>query len=508
MGIRKNSKENRFSSSCFLVGAISLLGLTAILGLGFLALLILGPSFGVNIAQSRSSDGPIITDVPTVQGSEIVTSIPQGEEEMFQLPATPTLTPPEADANPTPVEEVLATEVAVPPTAVSEEQVVTTPTAIPPTSAPPTATVVPATATPVKSAQSLRPPNPLHMDSPEYGAHAFLWWRPENADRDLGMMKAAGLTWAKQNFSWHDLEGAGKGIFEWKRPDVVVDLANKHGVNLLARVDYCPPWARADGKTTGPPDNLNDFGDFVYALASHYKGRIRAYQIWNEPNLSREWGDQPPDAVRYVQMLRIAYQRIKEADPGAIVISAGLSPTTYPDPAVAVPDEQFLRQMYDAGLATACDAVGLHGAGFKAAPEADPAEVAKDPVLTNGDPSPEEMKRIYCFRHVEDMRRIMVEYGDVDKQVVILEFGWTTDHRPDSPYAWHAVEDEHMKGDYIVRAFKWAKENWSPWIGTMIVWNFGGNPDWDKNNEEYWWSICKPSGDPRAAYFMIKEMLK
>ena len=50
----------------------------------------------------------------------------------------------------------------------------------------------------------------------------------------------------------------------------------------------------------GPPDNLSDFGDFVYALVSRYKtgspqGRVHAIEIWNEPNLAREWGNKPPN---------------------------------------------------------------------------------------------------------------------------------------------------------------------------------------------------------------------
>jgi hypothetical protein len=69
----------------------------------------------------------------------------------------------------------------------------------------------------------------------------------------------------------------------------------------MARVDFQPAWARVDGADNGPPDNYNDYGDFLYEMASRYRGRIRAYEIWNEPNLAREWGGQPPDARQYVE---------------------------------------------------------------------------------------------------------------------------------------------------------------------------------------------------------------
>ncbi|MGD2207585.1 MAG: LysM peptidoglycan-binding domain-containing protein, partial [Anaerolineae bacterium] len=38
------------------------------------------------------------------------------------------------------------------------------------------------------------------MKSPEYGMHAFLWWRPEVADRDLMLIRDAGFGWVKQTF--------------------------------------------------------------------------------------------------------------------------------------------------------------------------------------------------------------------------------------------------------------------------------------------------------------------
>ena len=48
-----------------------------------------------------------------------------------------------------------------------------------------------------------------------------------------------------------------------------------------------------------------------------------------------------------------------------------------------------------------------------------------------------ECARIYVFRHVEDLRKIMVDNGDSGKQVMVLEFGWDSDNRPDSLYKWH-----------------------------------------------------------------------
>ncbi|HEX7594203.1 MAG TPA: hypothetical protein VF429_08545 [Anaerolineae bacterium] len=374
-------------------------------------------------------------------------------------------------------------------------------TAAPTKKAAPAATLVP-TATPI-------PIKPLKMNSPEYGAQAFLWWRPETADRDLGLMRDAGLTWVKQQFAWRDIEGAGKGKFIWDNADQAVNLSNAKGIDILARVDNAPDWAApgcfsAAKKTMGPAKNTQDWLDFLTAFVTRYKGRIRAYEIWNEPNLAREWCSKPPSPSAYAALLKASYDKIKSIDPNAMIVSAGLTPTTQSN-SEAMPDATFVEQMYAAMKNNSTgyfDALGVHAPGFKAPPETSPDDVARNPAYNHGEGA---AGRIYSFRHVEDIRKIMVAHNDSAKQIVILEFGWTQDSVHPA-YAWFRV-DEQTQAAYIVGAFQYAKKNWSPWIGAMFV-IYMANPDWTKDTEEYWWSIDEPDGTPRGAYVRLKAMAK
>ena len=84
--------------------------------------------------------------------------------------------------------------------------------------------------------------------------------------------------------------------------------------------------------------------------------------------------------------------------------------------------------MYAAGARDSFDVLGVHAQPFKADPCADPAVVAQSPELTNNDPSPPELKRIYAFRHVEDIRELMVQQGDGAKQMAVLEMGCDDRH--------------------------------------------------------------------------------
>jgi hypothetical protein len=348
------------------------------------------------------------------------------------------------------------------------------------------ATVAPPTDTPQPVATQPPPPagGVASMRSPDFGAQAFLWWRGEIADRDLTLMKNSGFQWVKQWFAWDDIEGAGKGQYDWSIPDRIVEQAEQHGLKLLVRVDREPEWAGP------PPHNAQHFVDFLSALANRYRGRIHAIQVWNEPNLAREWGNRPPNAREYAEMLRQSYQAIKAGDPNMIVVTAGMAPTgTCCD--IAVPDDQFYRQMYQAMNGNSdgyFDMLGVHGAGFAAPPEISPDETAANEAQYGGE-------RFFAFRRIEEIRRIMEQNGDADKRVVVLEFGWTTDNRPDSPYYWHGAGagiDEAVKADYLRRAYEYARNNWQPWIGLMSL-IYMPDVDWTPADEQYYWSIMEPS---------------
>ena len=335
--------------------------------------------------------------------------------------------------------------------------------------------------------QTPSPPTPTswprgRLDSPEYGMQAFLWWRYEVADRDLALIREAGFGWVKQNVGWRALEGIERGSFDWWFTDHIVEQAETHGLKILFRLDGLPlpNWVQPPADLSLPVEP-DDFAHFCTALAERDRGRVQAYQIWNEPNLAREWGGQVPDPAGYVQLLRACYVGIKQADPDALVISAGLAPTGTGPPG-AYPDTAYVAAFYEANAAPYFDLLGVNAPGYGAPPEISPDE-AESTAEYGG-------QRFFCFRHVEDIREIMVAYGDGDKQIAILEMGWTTDpHNPE--YSWFATTEE-LKADYLVRAYVYAREHWEPWIGPMFVLSIA-NHFWSPEEEQYWWAITEPS---------------
>jgi hypothetical protein len=341
------------------------------------------------------------------------------------------------------------------------------------------------------------PPMQVITPNPDYGASVFLLGNPETTARDLQLLKAAGMSWAKLTVPWRSIEASCKNCIDWTDLDRVVGAASAAGVKLMVRVDHQPDWSRIIKVENGPPDDMYDYADFVSVMANRYragsaKGSIDAIQVWNEPNLSREWGGAlitRDQAAQYMYLLKETYTMVKAVDPTKIIVSAGLSPTGTND-GTAQPDDVYLGWMYEFDLAQYADVIGVHAPGYGSAPE---AELNSNPAF----PHPS-----FYFRRVDQLREIMALNGDGAKPFWVLEFGWTTD-QVNPQYSWYAVTPE-QQADYIVKAYQYARANWAPQVGPMFVWNVA-DPNWTPEYEQYWWAITGPDGTPRPAYTKLAE---
>ena len=370
-------------------------------------------------------------------------------------------------------------------------------------------------APPTPPAQAAPPvvasPSPAMLTAAQIGVAdpavtTSLWGNAATTNRDLELARNAGFKWIKQQFEWRNIEPDAKGQLQWAEADRIVDAVTAAGFKMIARVDDQPKWAstKVTFPAVGPPDNPQDFADFLTALAARYKGRIQAYEVWDEPNVASRWGEKRPDPGEYTRMLRAAYTGIKGADPQALVVSAALLPTTRYDETV-VPDLIYLRSMYGSNVKGAFDVLGVDARGYKAAPCMDPQQVADDPTLSNNDQTlPVEGRRVYAFRHVEDVRIIMADRGDGNKPIGVLDMGWTTDSRAESPDHWHALSEQDQ-ATYLADGFRCAREQWTPWIAFMTV-DYLADPGWTQQQDEYWMAITTPQGEPRPAYMALKAL--
>ena len=326
-----------------------------------------------------------------------------------------------------------------------------------------------------------------------YGIHAFLWWDGGKVGTHLDWVRRMSFSHVKQSFAWRDVEPR-PGNWDWHQSDRILNETESRGLRLIVRLGHVPFWARqADQQEAldAPPADTGQWRAYCAAVAARYRDRVEAYQIWNEPNLSREWGDGQPDPAAYVELLAACSEEIRAADPAVTLISAGLAPTGNYD-TKAMPDDIFLDHMYRAGFQQHIDVVGVHAPGY-AAPEIGPDDK-------------ETQQRWFTFRRIEDLRKIMLNYQDEARQMAIMEFGYTTD--PVNPdYRWFAVT-EAEQADMLERAYEYAIANWRPWVGLMVL-IYLPDPAWQPEDEEFWWSIVEAdTGTPRDAFIRIANMRK
>jgi hypothetical protein len=218
-------------------------------------------------------------------------------------------------------------------------------------------------------------------------------------------------TW-DTNTSWAQVE-TSQGNYNWSTLDAWLRMATTHNKDVMYTFGFVPTWASlrpaeacayraSDPGCAAPPSDI-DSGDnlwqaFVTALVKHSLSspglHIAYYEIWNEPDLLRDWTGTP---AQLVTMARDAYAIIHRLDPNALVI--GPAPSTSNQFGV-----HFLPAYYAAGGATAQDIVGMHaylydGNTFSTSPAG----------ITDT---------------ISELRKLMGTYGITSKSIWFTEGNW------------------------------------------------------------------------------------
>jgi hypothetical protein len=308
---------------------------------------------------------------------------------------------------------------------------------------------------------------------------------PEVREQSLQMLNEAGIKFIRQQFQWEDIEIHGKGDFvdrrndpngvdAWAKYDNIVELANEYDIEIIARLDNPPAWSRAMTDTIGtlaPPDNFEDYGDYVAAVVGRYRDDISYFQLWNEPNIYPEWGEQAPDPVAFTELLCTGYRRAKEANPGAVILAGALSPT------IAINDRHlndliFLQRMYLAGAGECFDIFSAQGYGLFSGP----TDQRVRPTVIN-------------YPHVVLLRDVMVAYGDAEKPIWVSEAGWNTVPEDlSNPFGRVSLEQQ---AKYAADVYQRTQEDW-PFVGVVNYW-FLKQANEDAINEPvYYFRLLEP----------------
>lgn len=120
---------------------------------------------------------------------------------------------------------------------------------------------------------------------------------------------------------------------DWAPHDIGIDLAVSNGVQNLILL------------TNGNNCSVSEWGAFVLEVVNRYKGKVVAYEIYNEADNFISGND-------YASYLSEAYDKIKGVDFGVKVIVAGLTARSEAT--------NFWQGIYNAGAWNKFDSLGLH----------------------------------------------------------------------------------------------------------------------------------------------------
>jgi hypothetical protein len=330
----------------------------------------------------------------------------------------------------------------------------------------------------------------------------------EDYETMLWLVSRLGVKWVKFQFAWDLLEpqqGSFSDVLYKYR--LMVQRADQAGLKVMISIAKAPDWARASAEEEGPPRNPQDLASFISRMMGEVRvdmygnSYFEAIEVWNEPNLRREWNGGTLGGGEYMRYFDAAYNAIRSAEGGqsVTIITAGLAPTGINDGVAAIDDRVFLQQMYAAGLSNPAYqniAIGVHPYGA-----ANPPDARWCGQSDCGAPGYNNHPSWFFLNTLEDYHAIMQENGDTGRQLWATEFGWgtyqgftTSDGLPapppaDPPYFQWITEKQ--QGDYIMRAFEIGQS--LPYLGPMILWNL------NYASQDY-----LDAQDPRAAYALLR----
>ena len=335
---------------------------------------------------------------------------------------------------------------------------------------PPTATPRPTDPPPTQPGSVYTTPlsvDQTRLDPAQMGIQAHYNFDRDDWEQTLHRINQLRVGWIKLQAAWEWLQPDLAGQFDqnFRLFQLHVQKADQWGYQIMLSIAKAPDWARhTDRSEDGPPDDLNQLVAFIRMLLDKLGPQIDAIEIWNEPNLRREWtGSRPLGGASYMELFRVAYDTIRAHSPHITVVTAGLAPTGNHS-GVSVDDRAFLHQMYGAGLGRYNDVkIGVHPYSWGNPPDF----LCCDNVDGQGW---DDQPQFFFQQTIRDYAGIIAAYGD-NAQMWVSEFGWATweDYPTEAPEVWMAYNSAQDQKDYTLRAFQIGQTRAD--VGVMILWN-------------------------------------
>jgi hypothetical protein len=295
---------------------------------------------------------------------------------------------------------------------------------------------------------------------------------PAKQDAQIAGIASAGAHWLRTALLWRTVERQSADQDDWSRPDHIIDDAVQHHLSVILDIGGAPQWAGAaqSGEYSTDPQQ---YADFCAKVATRYAGRVRVFELGNEPNLTSEIPH--PDPATYAKILRATYPAIKKADPNAFVLTAGLGGNRHQGGNIAGAD--FLTGLYQDGAKGFFDGMAYHPYTYPLLPTQD---------VDNGTRNWAQMLRI---------RSLMVSNGDGNKPIWITEFG--------APTGGPGGVSDQQQAAILQNGFDlWKTYSW----GGVISWFDYADKGTDQSSNKNFFGIVDGSGGHKPSWTTYSQL--
>jgi len=231
-----------------------------------------------------------------------------------------------------------------------------------------------------------------------------------NTPEEYALVNRMGARWTLTTFNWDRIESS-ENQWNFEYYDQFVDTANAAGIKVIGILAYDVWWIHPDEKTHKyiPPDKIPLFQEYVRRTTAHFRGRVDAWCIWNEPNFHFWQGSRD----EFLLLARQAADALRETDPDVTLLGGAFNRGILGLP------KAYIRGLFESGAMAKADAVAFH-----------PYEL-----------NPARTARLY-----RAFRAIAAEYGFADK-IWITEAGYPTG-------GWYPTAASEKKFPaYVVKTF-------------------------------------------------------
>jgi len=347
-------------------------------------------------------------------------------------------------------------------------------------------------------------PAPAPTSSPfAYGFQVHMWDLSDQAkDFVVGDVRQVGFNWVKHLVEWSAIEQS-RGQYNWSELDKIVNMANAAGLKVLISVAESPEFYRSPTSGLFPSDPAT-FQTLMQTMATRYRGKVQAYELWNEQNLAREAGPGNVTPDKYLPILKAGHTGMKAGDSAALAVLGALSPTGLGQTGQSMDDLEYLRALYALNGGEAknyYDVVAGHLSGFSNPPDCTPATPQCSlSGAWNEDPS------FFAFSRLAQYRGVMVENGESNKQIWLTEFGYCANDSAIPGYEYCPYISEDAQARFLVQAVQIARS--TAYIGGVMVWNLNYQVVVPQTDEKWGFGILRSDWSGRPAFHALAAMPK